>query len=249
MRHSLWGGIAATGIAGLCALAMTSTALAAANGPTTSPEAIGIYANGYLSIANTPDQTTVGSATPVASVTVGTLLTADTLNATVVSDNYDYASVESLSALALLPITSGTITEYCVTTGPGTFSSYAVIEDLSVNGSTPYSATVTATDQTPLTFTVPGTLTALTVTLNQELTGPVTGSETFNAIDIDLTAPVLGTEDIDIASATCGPYNSAEATPLASGKGLGIGLGAAGLLGGAYAIVYVRRRRNALPAS
>jgi hypothetical protein len=84
----------------------------------------------------------------------------------------------------------------------------------------------------------------LTVTLNQEVTGPVGGSETWNAVDISVGGG--STEDIDIASATCGPYNSSEETPLASGKGLGIGLGAVGLLGGAYATVAVRRRRNAV---
>jgi hypothetical protein len=229
---------------------MTATALAATNGPTTSPEAIGVYGNGtLLSVANNPDETTIGDTATAADLTVGTLLTAGTLNATVVNDNYSYASVENITAGALLPITATAVTTYCVTNGAGSFTpSYVVIAGLSINDSTPISGTYTSAS-TVTGITLPGGLSSLTVTIDQETnpsTETVSSSETFNGIDISLTQATTGlTEDIDIASATCGPYNSSEGTPLASGKGLGIGLGAVGLLGGAYATLRTRRRHAA----
>jgi hypothetical protein len=247
MRKSLRRGFVLTALAGTCVFAIAPAALAVTNGPTTSPEAIGLYANGTLvSVANTPDQTTVGTTT-VASASVLGVLTANVLNATVVSDNYSYASVASLSTIVGTPFTtisSGTIESYCVVTGPGDFSSsYVTIENLDIDGAT-FNGTLTS-PQT-LSVSLPTGLASLTVTLDQELTGPVTGSETFNAIDISFTTTLGLTEDVDIASATCGPYNSEEVTPLASGNGLGIGLGLLGLVGAGVATVYVRRRRHGL---
>jgi hypothetical protein len=229
-----------TALAGSCALAMTSNAMAATNGPTTSPEAIGVYANGLVSITNSADETTIGQTATDPSVSITGYLTASTLSATVVSANYDYASVADLSTILAGPtITSGTITEYCVTTAAGTFSSYAVIENL-VIGSLSFNGTVYQTDYAL------GVSGVLTVTLNQEVTGPAseTGSETWNAIDISVGTGG-STEDIDIASATCGPYTVGAATPLASGLGLGIGLGGLGLFGGTYATIRIRRRNAA----
>jgi len=93
------------------------------------------------------------------------------------------------------------------------------------------------------------------VTLNEEDPGPasVTGSETFYALHLTLTtAPLLGgtgsTLNLYLGSATCGPYNQAVGTPVAGGKGLGIGLGLLGLFGAGTAAVYVRRRRGVLAA-
>jgi hypothetical protein len=244
MRHAFRRGLVLSTLAGTCALAMTSTAMAATNGPTTSPEAIGIYANGTLvSLANTPDQTTVGTSS-TASVGLPPLLTVNALNATVVSNNYSYASVASITTLigSVLGITSGTITQYCVTNGAGNFtSSYASIEDLDIAGTT-FSGVVT-TPNTALSVTLPIGLGTLTVTLDKEVTGPVAGSESFTAVDVSLTTILGLTLDLEIASATCGPYTSGQPTPMASGKGLGIGLGALGLVGGVYGTVRVRRRR------
>lgn len=92
-------------------------------------------------------------------------------------------------------------------------------------------------------------LASLAVTLNQQEPGPGTNTETVNAIDISLSTNILGlnpvTEDIDVASSTCGNPSSIVASPVAGGKGLGIGLGLMGLLGTGVATVYVRRRRQA----
>jgi hypothetical protein len=91
-------------------------------------------------------------------------------------------------------------------------------------------------------------LTGLTITLNQQEPGPGSNTETVNAIDISLGAGALllgsaGTEHIDVASSTCGNPTSIVASPVAGGKGLGIGLGLLGLLGAGFAAAYARRRR------
>jgi hypothetical protein len=88
------------------------------------------------------------------------------------------------------------------------------------------------------------------VTLNQQVPGPGTNTETVNAMDITLTSTLLGTgtEEVIIASSTCGNPSSIVASPVASGKGLGIGLGLLSLLGTGVATVYVRRRRQASSA-
>jgi hypothetical protein len=249
MRRTLRRGAILTAFAGTCVLAMTATALAATNGPTTSPEAIGIYANGLASLGNTPDETSVGTMT-ASNVDVGTILGASTLSATVVSDNYSWAQVEGISALtgSILPVTATAVTTYCVASGAGNFSnSYVVIAGLSINGSTAISGTYTSA-ATLTGLTLPAGIASLSVTIDQETspsTETVSGSETFQGVDIDLTTILGVSEDIDIASATCGPYTTGQGTPLASGKGLGIGLGAVGLLGGAYAVVRIRRRHAA----
>jgi len=223
---------------------MTATAMAATNGPTQSPEAIGLYANGTLvSVANIPDQTSVGT-NSATNVNAG-ILTAGALNVGVVSVNYSYATAANITALTGLtgnPVTgiaATAVSAYCVTAGPADFSeSYVNLVGLTINGVSPASAS--PGPNTTLINTA-----ALTVTLNQQIAGPVANSWTVNAVNIDLN--LLGI-DIVLASATCGPYTAGQATALASGKGLGIGLGAVGLLGGAAATVYVRRRRNALSA-
>jgi len=96
--------------------------------------------------------------------------------------------------------------------------------------------------------TLPLGLASLTVTLNQQEPGPGTNTQTVNAIDVSLSTSILGlnpvTEDVVVASSTCGNPSSVVASPVASGKGLGIGLGLLGLLGTGVATMYVRRRRQ-----
>jgi hypothetical protein len=65
----------------------------------------------------------------------------------------------------------------------------------------------------------------------------LTGSETVNAIDFQ---PSGGTHTY-IASATCGPW--ASPVPVASGKGLLLGLGLVGSVGVGYRAVSTRRHR------
>ena len=97
------------------------------------------------------------------------------------------------------------------------------------------------------TTTLLGTLgITLGVTLNQQTTN-ANGSTTVNGIAISLGDPALlgnGTENIFIASSTCGPLSTVVASPVASGKGLGIGLGLLGLVGAGFGAVWVRRRSS-----
>jgi len=63
---------------------------------------------------------------------------------------------------------------------------------------------------------------------------------------ISFTTIGLVTEDIYIASSTCGPFSSP--VPLASGKGLAIGLGAFGALAVGVGTTRVHRRRRLMSA-
>ena len=71
----------------------------------------------------------------------------------------------------------------------------------------------------------------------------------MDAIDISLTTNILGlnpvTQEIDVASSTCGNPSAIVASPVASGKGIGIGLGLLACWAPVSATVYVRRRRQA----
>lgn len=71
------------------------------------------------------------------------------------------------------------------------------------------------------------------------------GSKTVNGLHIELLAAPLGTGDVIIASATCGPADLP--VPLASGAGLWLSLGLLGLA--IVPVAVVLRRRQALAAS
>jgi len=237
MRKHIRRGLTLTALAGACTIAMAPAALAQ---PTTSPEAFGLGASGLISLTNTPDQTTVGTSS-VANATVAGILNATVLTATVTSVNSTSAGVATLGVGGItLPIlgaiSAGAVSSTCTANANGTFTGTANIANLSILGAT---FNGSASPNTNLTVTVPAGIATVSVTLNQQVTGPVPGSETVNAIAITYTLPVTGTETIDIASSTCGPFSAG--VPLASGKGLGIGLGAFGLLGLGLGAIYVRR--------
>ncbi|HSZ46729.1 MAG TPA: hypothetical protein VK823_15430 [Streptosporangiaceae bacterium] len=98
----------------------------------------------------------------------------------------------------------------------------------------------------------------IVIELNYVTPGPGTGTRTVSAVHIAITGAGSGllsgatgtsnVETIDIASSTCGSGTSVVASPVAGGKGLGIGLGLLGLLGSGFAAVYLRRRHVALAA-
>jgi hypothetical protein len=243
MRNSFRRGLTLAALAGAGVLAVAPAALAQ---PSTSPEAFGLGASGFLvSVPNTPDQTTIGTSTAV-SVGVDDVLTANALSATVTNVNNTSASVTSLTspALPLLGlISAGAITTSCVANANGSFTGTTSIVNLSILGAT-YNGTTTT--QTPLTITVPGGIASASVIVDQQIANagpnPPAGSETVNGVAIQFT--VAGaTETVDIASATCGPYTSG--VPVASFKGMGIGLGALSLFGAGVGTVYVRRRNAA----
>ncbi|HXW43299.1 MAG TPA: choice-of-anchor P family protein [Streptosporangiaceae bacterium] len=249
MRRILRGGLVISALAGTFLLAAAPAVMAEPS--TQSPEGIGIEANGtgtgFVTISSTPDATsTTPSPSSVGEVTVGAILNAHTLNAAV-SGNTTTASVQSLDTTGLTPllgaISAGVITSSCTANSGGGFTETATVAGLSILGGSFTSGTPTVNDVLTLNPTLlPEGITSVTVTLNEQVTGPVTGSETVNAVHIAIVTP-LETQDIYIASSTCGPYNAD--VPVASGKGLAIGLGALGVVGlGAGATSWYRRRRT-----
>ena len=240
MRNSLRRGLTLTALAGACTIALAPAALAQ---PTTSPEAFGIGASGLAHLANTPDQTTIGTSTAL-SATVPAILTANTLRATVTSINSTSASLASLSTAGLfLPllgtISAGAISTSCTANANGTFTGTTSIANLAILGA---SFNATTSTPTPLAVTSPAPgIVDLSVIVNQMTAGPVPGSEEVNGLAISFNIGLLS-ETIDIADATCGPYTSG--VPLASGRGMAVGLGVVGLAGAGLGTVYVRRRHG-----
>ena len=88
-----------------------------------------------------------------------------------------------------------------------------------------------------------------TLTLNEQINNP-DGSLTVNAIHLHLLGGPgigqLGSGDVIISSATCGPAGLP--MPVASGLGLWIGLGLLGAIAVPIGIATVRRRRTAAAA-
>jgi hypothetical protein len=240
MRNSLRRGLTLTALAGACTIALAPAALAQ---PTTSPEAFGIGASGLATLANTPDQTTIGTNSALAATVPG-ILAATALTASVNSVNSTSASVANLSTTTLLlpllsTISAGAISTSCTANANGTFTGTTTVANLAILGAS-YSGTTTT--EVPLAVTSPGGgIGNLSVIVNQMASGPVLGSEQVNGLAISFTLGALN-ETIDIADATCGPYSSG--VPLASGKGMAIGLSVVGLAGAGLGTVYVRRRHG-----
>jgi hypothetical protein len=243
MRKKITRGIILAAMAGSLVLAATPAAFAAPS--TQSPEGIGIAASGtLLTVAPTPDATT---ATPnpgsVATVTVAGILNANVVSAQV-AGNTTTAGVTSLDTTGILgallgAISAGVVTSTCTANSNGTFTEGATVANLNILGAT-FNGTPGV--NTALVVTLPIGITSATVTLNEQVNpGPVAGSRTVNAIHIHL-ATLIASEDIYIASSTCGPFDAS--APLAGGKGLAIGLGACGLLGLSVTAVNWHRRRR-----
>jgi hypothetical protein len=223
---------------GLLVAAATSTALlavspAALAQATVSPEGFGMDSTRAPVVAPTPlaNPTTPAPAN-VPSATASGVVTATVLSAGV-STNQAHASVAGLNTSGMLLPAFGTITTggattaSCVANSNGTFTLASSVTNLSVGGTTFNGA---AAANHVLVNNLDGK-----VILNEQGAGPVTGSETVTAIDFQ---PLLG-GDIYIASATCGPW--ASPVPVASGKGLLLGLGLLGSVG----VAWTRRRTRA----
>jgi hypothetical protein len=209
----------------------------AAFAQTTSPEAFGIEGTGLLGIAPTPDATLANpNPAPVVGLTIPGIVNTGTLTASVTS-NSATAEVEGLNTTGLLApllgiIAATAVQSSCLANADGSFVRTTTIASLSIGGTTLAPGTIPAND---VFLTIP---LVATITLNQQTTGPITGSEEVNAIHIALLG---STEVINIASSTCGPFTAD--TPVASGKGLAIGLGLLGSVGVGYGAVYTRRRK------
>jgi hypothetical protein len=246
-----------TAIAGTCILAVGPAALAQPS--LQSPEGIALQVTGATPVGPFAEsmEPTPTSATAVGvNVDLGTLAlfgvgdTSDSALTSSVTLNSATASVDTLSS-SLLTLTGGSITANAVTSSctvnsDGTFTESTSVADLDVFGvivaadpNVPVDDVLTGLSGLPTGFSI-------TVELNQvEPNEPGSNSETVNGVFISVTDSLLSlTENIYIASSTCGPYNSAVGTPLASGKGLAAGLGLLGLLGLGYGAIYIRRRHS-----
>jgi hypothetical protein len=233
VRHSIRRGLVLAALAGTALVATAPAAFA----QTTSPEAFGIEGTGLLGIAPTPDATLTTPNPPTQSlVSIPLILNAGVLNATVTS-NSATASVANLNTTGILApilgiVTATAVSSSCLANADGSFVETTSIANLSIAGTTLPAGPIPAND---VFLTIP---LVATITLNQQVAGPITGSKTVNAINIAL----LGTtEQVNVASSTCGPFTAD--TPVAGGKGLAIGLGLLGSVGVGYGAVYNRRRK------
>ncbi|WP_410604464.1 choice-of-anchor P family protein [Amycolatopsis sp. lyj-90] len=116
----------------------------------------------------------------------------------------------------------------------------------------PNLGSVGAVDTTPAPNTqikvALGLVNVATITLNEQIKN-ADGSLTVNAIHVKLLGGVvgaLGSGDVIVSSATCGPAGLP--VPLASGAGLWIGLGLLGAIAVPVGIRVVRNRRPATTA-
>jgi hypothetical protein len=216
-------------VSGALMLAAAQSALAA---PTQSPEGIGLYASGLMSVSNTPDATSANP-NPGSVATVGAgILTANAVTAQV-NGNTTTAGTAGLSALGLGPaISAGAISSSCTANSDGTFTRTSNVANLVIAGSP--IATANAAPNTTVNVPLVGT-----VIVNQQVAGPTPGSVTVNALVINGS---LLNQNVTIASSTCGPY--AAPAPVAGGKGLVVGLGALGAGAVGVAAVRLNRRRR-----
>jgi hypothetical protein len=226
-------------MAALAGTALVATA-PAAFAQTTSPEAFGLEGTGLLAVPPTPDATlATPNPAPVASLTVAGL-TATVLTASVTT-NSAQSSVASLASglgsLLGLVSTTGVISSSCLANADGSFVRTSSIAGLTIGGVTSPAGPIAANT---VLVTIPG---VATVTLNQQVPGPITGSEEVNAVHIALLGVLGAGEVINIADSTCGPFTAD--TPVASGKGLVLGLGLLGSVGVGYGAIYSRRRKAA----
>jgi hypothetical protein len=260
MKHQLRRGLVLTAIAGTCLYAIAPAALAQPE--TRTPEAIALDATGALPLGpisdaytgNTPESAVGVTLTPLLTplFTIGS--TSDDALTSSVTLNSATSSVDTLSSglLDLLDITGGTadanaITTTCTANADGSVTTSTSVVDLDILGVD--IGTQTFTSQDSVTgLTLPTGLT-VTVDINKVTNNdPAAGEVTDNGLYISLSDALISglNETIYVASATCGPYNANAGTPLASGKGMAIGLGLLGLAGAGFATVYARRRRLAV---
>jgi hypothetical protein len=212
-------------------LLATATGAMAATEPTQSPEGFGIQATGLLGVTAQPIAT-AATPTPSCVATVGaSILTANAVCAAV-NGNQTTAAVGGLSALGLgSAISAGAITSSCIANSNGTFTLASNVAGLTIGGVAFADANATPND----TITIP---LVGSITFNQQvIPGPVTGSETVNALVINIAG-----ENITLASATCGPFDAS--APVAGGKGLVLGLGALGAGAVGVTAVKLNRRRR-----
>jgi hypothetical protein len=166
---------------------------------TQSPEGFGVEATGPASVPPTPEATATDPTPPsLASVDVPGTLAVNTAFAQV-SRNTTIAGVAGVTALSGAPVavSSDLLDSACTANPDGTFTESASLVHLTIPG-----LTIPANPAPNTTLSIPGVVTAI---LNQQVAGPIAGSQTVNALVLHF--PATG-EDIYLGSSTCGPYKA-----------------------------------------
>lgn len=200
-------------------------------------------------------QSAVGSSpNSLASISVPGVLSTGVVNTTATGDPAtggfaSSASVTnpSVSLLGAIGLTAGVVEATCTATQAGNTGAVD-LTGLAANVlGIPVVIPVTPAANTTISLNLAG-IPIATLTLNEQIVNP-DGGLTVNAIHLELLGGVLGsigTGDIVISSATCGPAELP--VPLAHGAGLVLGIGIVGVAGaGILGVVTVRRRRAAGP--
>jgi hypothetical protein len=258
MRNSIRRGLVLTALAGSCVMAAGPAAFAQA---TQSPEAIALDATGPVALGPIADAhgPTFPTTVSVVGVTLPGLLvvgstSASALTSTVTepssTNNTATSAIDRISSVLTLPLVGGildatTVSSSC-TWNNGVFTESSTLQSLTILGqSITIPSTIPANDTLLSLPSVAGL--TLSVTLNQQVPGP-NGSQTVNAVAVSLGDSLIGngTENNYLASSTCGPTSSSVASPVASGKGIGLGLGVLGLFAVVFGAFYIRRRTTQL---
>lgn len=186
---------------------------------------------GPLAASNTSGPTTANLASVNAGglVTAGVVTSSATLNPDtgVVHAQADIADVGI--GLAALKGTIGAIKATCDATQAGVTGS-STLADVKIPG-----VSVGANPGPNTTVSLP----LVKIVFNEQITSD--GSLTVNAVHIYLNA-LVGTGDIILAQAKCGP--AAPPVPLASGAGLWLGLGLLAMVAVPAGVIVIRKRRT-----
>lgn len=184
----------------------------------------------------------------LASVTVPTVLTTGVINtsATANATTGGFASAASVDGLAanlagVLILGANVVSATCTATQAGNTGTSQLAGLAASLAGLPITIPVNPAPNTTVAINV-GLITIANLTLNERITNP-DGGLTVNALHLRLLGGVLGSigsGDIVVASATCGP--AVLPVPLASGMGLVAGLGLVGVA--TAGIITVRRRRG-----
>ena len=242
------------GVLGLAAVAALLAGVAPASAAPGDGSAFGLQVNvtllgqsavnvGPLAPSSTagPTTATVASATVPGIATTGVITTSATKDS-----NTGAVTSEATTANLGLPLLAGlgavsaqAVDAKCVATQSGetgtTTLTNATLGSLGALAANP-------APNTKVNVTLPGVGLVATVTLNEQIPN-ADGSLTVNAIHVALATGKLGSGNVIISSATCGP--AALPIPMASGAGLWIGLGLLGAIAVPAGTIAVRRRRRA----
>jgi hypothetical protein len=206
---------------------------------------------GPLAAASTAGPTT----NTLASASVPGVLTTGVINTSAVLDSSTGAvTAEASTANVALPLLAAVgkvgatlVDAKCVATQSG-ITGTTTLAGVSLGKLGTVSATPAPNTTIQVALPVVGNV--ATLTFNEQIHNS-DGSLTVNAIHLHLlgggAVGTLGSGDVIISSATCGP--AALPIPMASGAGLWIGLGLLAAIAVPTATVIVRRRRTASPAA